>query len=355
MDRPVKRYIFTSLFLLGSLPIAGFLACDRPPTGGECTSPIDCWSNVQTIPGTTCAGNACVCIDPAERICCKRGSTDPACLRECLPCHECAAGTPGCEKECVSDAECPGPPSPRCGAGRCVDGLCEVEIDEGVIDSQVRGDCMQLECTEEGELISVVFPFDSYDDGNPCTVDFCDRETPYHREFTGFTCTGPDVDAGVCSGGVCLECLANDPTVHCANGLACDGVRCVPLHCVNNRLDAGLGETDPDCGGPCRPCATGLHCAAGSDCLDRVCRGGVCTAPTCADGVKNGDETGVDCGKDGCPRCPAGEGCATPADCASGVCWAGVCEAPTCTDGVENGDEGGIDCGGEGCELPCRE
>ncbi|WP_438007153.1 hypothetical protein WME89_53025 [Sorangium sp. So ce321] len=141
----------------------------------------------------------------------------------------------------------------------------------------------------------------------------------------------------------------------CPNGLACDGTRCVPAHCVNNRLDAGLGETDLDCGGPCRPCATGLHCDMGSDCQDRVCTGGVCASPTCADGTKNGDETGVDCGKDGCPRCPVGEGCAKPADCASGVCWAGLCQAPTCTDGVENGDEGGIDCGGEGCELPCRE
>ncbi|XYH97674.1 hypothetical protein ACMHYB_59630 [Sorangium sp. So ce1128] len=71
--------------------------------------------------------------------------------------------------------------------------------------------------------------------------------------------------------------------------------------------------------------------------------------------MKNGDETGVDCGKDGCPRCPVGESCAKPPDCASGVCWAGACEAPTCTDGVENGDEGGIDCGGEGCALPCRD
>ncbi|AUX38540.1 MULTISPECIES: hypothetical protein [Sorangium] len=355
MDRSVKRYIFTSLFLLGSLPIAGFLACDRPPTGGECTSPIDCWSNVQTIPGTTCAGNACVCIDPTERICCKRGSTDPACLRECLPCDQCAAGTPGCEKECVSDAECPGPPSPRCGTGRCVDGLCEVEIHEGRIDSQVRGDCMQLKCTAKGELIVQEEQEDTYDDGNLCTTDRCDHERPYVRLIHDEPCSGPGIDLGVCAHGVCVECLDTDPMLDCPSGLACDGTRCVPGHCVNNRLDAGLGETDLDCGGACRPCATGLRCARGSDCQDRVCRGGVCASPTCADGMKNGDETGVDCGKDSCSRCPVGEGCARPTDCASGVCWAGVCQAPTCTDGVENGNEGGIDCGGEGCELPCRE
>lgn len=354
MDRPVKRYIFTSLFLLSTVPIVGFLACgEQPYTNGECASPIDCWSNVQTIPGTTCAGNACVCIDPAERICCKRGSTDPACLRECLPCDECAAGTPGCEPACASDAECPGPPSPRCGTGRCVDGLCEVEIHEGRIDSQVRGDCMQLECTAKGELVSVVSPLDSYDDGNPCTADICDHETPYNSPFNGLSCPGSDI--GRCYDGKCIECLAVDPTMTCAGGLACAGGLCVPAHCDNNRLDTALGETDANCGGPCRPCLTGLHCASGSDCLDGVCIEGICASPTCADGMKNGDETGVDCGEDGCPRCPVGEGCAKPADCASGVCWAALCQAPTCTDGVENGDEGGLDCGGEGCELPCRE
>ncbi|AUX49130.1 uncharacterized protein SOCE26_106750 [Sorangium cellulosum] len=71
------------------------------------------------------------------------------CLRECFPCDERAAGTPGCEKECRSDAARPGPPSPRCGTGRCVDALCEVEINGGILWSQVRGDCRQLECTNK--------------------------------------------------------------------------------------------------------------------------------------------------------------------------------------------------------------
>ena len=43
--------------------------------------------------------------------------------------------------------------------------------------------------------------------------------------------------------------------------------------------------------------------------------------PTCTDGEKNGDETGIDCG---------------------GTCTA----CPTCDDGEQNGDETGVDCGG---------
>lgn len=53
------------------------------------------------------------------------------------------------------------------------------------------------------------------------------------------------------------------------------------------------------------------------------------SAPTCWDGVQNGDETGVDCGG----SCPDACG-------------------PTCSDGIQNGDETGVDCGGSSCP-PC--
>ena len=60
------------------------------------------------------------------------------------------------------------------------------------------------------------------------------------------------------------------------------------------------------------------------------CLGGA-PAPTCTDGIQNGDETGVDCGGSSCAPC------VTP---------------PTCTDGIQNGDETGVDCGGSSC-APC--
>jgi hypothetical protein len=62
-------------------------------------------------------------------------------------------------------------------------------------------------------------------------------------------------------------------------------------------------ETGVDCGGSCTPCST------------------------CSDGIKNGNETGIDCG-----------GSCTP--CA------------TCGDGIKNGTETGVDCGGT-C-TPCN-
>ncbi len=81
------------------------------------------------------------------------------------------------------------------------------------------------------------------------------------------------------------------------------------------------------------------------------------TEPTCNDGIKNGDETGVDCGGS-CPACVTEPTCndgikngdETGVDC-GGSCPA--CEPePTCTDGIKNGDETGVDCGGS-CPNSC--
>ena len=120
-------------------------------------------------------------------------------------------------------------------------------------------------------------------------------------------------------------------------------------------------ETGVDCGGNCEACPVAETCSDGilnQDEIEVDC-GGVCEAcvvsPTCTDEIKNGDETGVDCGGN-CEACVVVETCAdgilnqdeTEIDCG------GVCEAcvvlPTCTDEIQNGDETGVDCGGS-CEA----
>jgi hypothetical protein len=76
-------------------------------------------------------------------------------------------------------------------------------------------------------------------------------------------------------------------------------------------------------------------------------------APTCSDGVQNGDETGIDCGGATCPTCATcsdgiqnqGE---TSVDCGGPNCPA----CPTCNDGIQNQSETGVDCGGPNC-APC--
>lgn len=77
-------------------------------------------------------------------------------------------------------------------------------------------------------------------------------------------------------------------------------------------------------------------------------------APTCTDGIQNGNETGVDCGGPDCPACPTcndgvQNGSETGVDCGGPDCPA----CPTCNDGIQNGNETGVDCGGPDC-APCN-
>ena len=150
-----------------------------------------------------------------------------------------------------------------------------------------------------------------------------------------------DPSATACT---CSDTKANgdETDVDCGGGCAAkcaDGKRCL------NGADCTSGV----CGSNWRCAAgTGSPCSSPADCISGVCPAGTCAASDCNDGVKNGNEAGVDCGSaSGCGRlCADGGGCATAADCASGVCTgSGYCKAPTCSDGVKNGNELGVDCG----------
>ncbi len=102
-------------------------------------------------------------------------------------------------------------------------------------------------------------------------------------------------------------------------------------------------ETDVDCGGSsANKCADGKSCAKGEDCASAVCKAGVCASPAPDDGMKNADETDVDCGGTKAPKCATGKGCATDGDCASDACtYDKKCtDAKSCT-----GHFGGDTCG----------
>ena len=223
-------------------------------------------------------------------------------------------------------------------------------------------------------------------------------------------------------------------------GAVCDSDGgCTANHCSDGVQDAD--ETDVDCGGSCallgKRCKyspSQQKCHTGGDCESGVCgaqlsvgtggangvdggsgNGGagggsgidaggsgvlLCQPPSCSDGVKNGDETDVDCGGSCGPTCRHSEPqqkCLVPGDCISGTCSesapgggtggsggggsggssamggagsggssggsgggidAGAggllwCQPPSCSDGVKNGDETDVDCGGS-CGPTCR-
>ncbi|MCA9585386.1 MAG: SUMF1/EgtB/PvdO family nonheme iron enzyme [Myxococcales bacterium] len=138
----------------------------------------------------------------------------------------------------------------------------------------------------------------------------------------------------------------------CADGSECRTGVCTAGVCQDATNKDGIKngqESDVDCGGPAGPgCASGKQCRDASDCLSGMCNGGVCGGSSGKDGVKNGMETDVDCGGPApdVDRCGDGKGCLDGKDCQSKVCEAGKCKAASPTDGVQNGDETDVDCGG---------
>ncbi|MFP4402987.1 MAG: hypothetical protein ACLFPJ_01385 [Candidatus Woesearchaeota archaeon] len=132
-----------------------------------------------------------------------------------------------------------------------------------------------------------------------------------------------------------------------------------PDHCENNNFDVGL-ESDIDCGLHCPPCENGVRCFTDNDCLLSNCvqtdSGKICKEPSCFDGIKNQDETGVDCGGLNCVPCKSGNVCLIDSDCLSSSCVKNVCEEINiCENGEPDYEKGetDIDCGGpcEACEI----
>jgi hypothetical protein len=130
---------------------------------------------------------------------------------------------------------------------------------------------------------------------------------------------------------------------------------CMAATCADGLKD-GV-ETDVDCGGNvCNACANKLACGSGSDCMSSTCANGTCVAQHCTDtfgpdaGMVEVGETDTDCGGPDCAPCGQGKFCMTPSDCQSNSCNfngdAGTCGPGNCKDGIANFGETDVDCGG---------
>jgi hypothetical protein len=263
---------------------------------------------------------------------------------------------------CIMASECTALPTSLCGEPACQLGKCGLHQlqKDGPSFSQRYGDCQIATCSKD-KLTFVENNQDIYDDGNPCTKDTCNNGAPMTMIKVGSAC-GLN---GVCSSkGTCVECVGNGTCP--GNKPMCINNYCSAATCQNGGVLPDGNETDVDCGGDeCGPCDPGLKCKGEMDCKSGVCKEPFmnalykqCQIPTCIDGVHNGTETDVDCGGAGCPdssKCADAKHCAVHGDCQSDVCQGGVCQPASCTDGVKNGNEMGIDCGGggPGCATKC--
>ncbi|WP_438015147.1 SUMF1/EgtB/PvdO family nonheme iron enzyme [Sorangium sp. So ce315] len=171
----------------------------------------------------------------------------------------------------------------------------------------------------------------------------------------GQACAAPED----CFSGRCEENASDASGAGSGGGAGSAGLTCAAALCDNGVRDGD--ETDVDCGGrgaprgdnpACPGCADLKGCAVRSDCESLSCVAGKCLSPSCSDGVKNGQETDVDCGGI-CPACMDGAACSQPTDCRELVCIDEVCLPASCSDGVKNGKETDIDCGGTTCSTRC--
>ncbi len=266
---------------------------------------------------------------------------------------------PGCSflvgsegKPCTSDTDCDNQ--------ACVDGACT--------DEQTCTD----ECPAEGE--QRCYPYGP-------RVDECSRnEFGCLNWIPDINCQPEehcDPDSLGCAGGCAsycevegeLECVEGYSAqcvtwenqcrgwqfeIDCgAEGLTCSAGRCQG---DTGGCDDGLrnqDETGVDCGGSCEPCEDGMAChydrdCASGDCTDRTCK----DSGTCDDNVQNQDETDIDCGGSVCIRCANGLACERNEDCLpDSGCRSNVCtpDDESCDDEVLNQDETDVDCGGNVC------
>ncbi|MBI5509768.1 MAG: hypothetical protein HY903_13520 [Deltaproteobacteria bacterium] len=319
--------------------------CTACAMGSGCSADRDCVSGVCT--GNTCRGSSCSngLQDGDETGIDCGGSCGGCGATGCVLPSDCASGVCGIGNSCAN-------PPCQCQAPTCADGVQngdETDVDCGGACVQVANGAKTCPagatCDGPGDCASGVCAAPGL-----CALPTCSDQVKNGSE-TGVDC------GGSCSaeGKTCADGTPCGTGADCQSGI-CDGI-CVPPHCANGTPDGG--ETDQDCGGPdCAACGDGLSCALPRDCDSGVCGAGnscasppcQCQTPTCADGVKNGDETGDDCGgacvqaANGTKTCPPGVACGVDADCTGGLC-AGTCQ-PTCSDGVLNQDERGVDCGG---------
>jgi hypothetical protein len=313
--------------------------CPACPIGQGCTVNGDCLGNFcdrGTCAVATCSNGT---LDPGETDVDCGGPSCPACVdaRTCLLNRDCTSGfcnptvfvcaTPTCgdgfRNGAETDTDCGGGTCPACMTGQG----CQ----------QGPRDCRNQICDPTTQTCSA-----------PTCSDGVRNGTETGLDCGGGTCPACPTGQG-CQQGPrdCMSQICDPTTQTCAMAACNDGVR-------------NGNETGTDCGGggPCAPCGTGGGCQQGPrDCLSMVCNGATqtCAAPSCTDTVRNGTETGTDCGGGTCPACPAGQGCQQgPRDCLSQVCdpTTQTCAMAACNDGIRNGTETGTDCGGGACS-PC--
>jgi len=251
-------------------------------------------------------------------------------------------------------------------------------IEAAKLDVSYTGDFVTLHATKKGKVFVTYTATDSKgahatsDPANYLVINAAVRFSPVSYCGDGFcfideSCETCEEDCGLCNEEECT------PQWDCTAWMPCRYPGYQQRNCVvlNNctteedgppttqecdyapRCDDGVrngNETGVDCGGSCVPCPTCDDDVQNGRETGMDCGGSCVPCPTCDDNIRNQDETDVDCGGS-CEPCDLGKACRAPFDCLSKSCIGKRCQEASCADGIVNQDEEGIDCGGS-C-VPC--
>jgi len=228
--------------------------------------------------------------------------------------------------ECVRPADCPSPKGP-CALADCRSGRCTLTYTPkgSALLLDEPPDCHATVCDGQGNSLLVLALNNVPSADAECFVGVCDAQgapvavpapagAPCSAAGGGQRCDGV---------GNCVQCLT---TSNCAVGQDCVQFQCVSSKCANGVRDSD--EIGVDCGGSCGPCE---H--------------------RCNNAQQDGDETDVDCGGGWCGACHDSAHCKTDQDCISDVCdpLRRICLPESCIDQRQDGDETDVDCGGSAC------
>ncbi|RMF02493.1 MAG: T9SS C-terminal target domain-containing protein [Bacteroidetes bacterium] len=248
----------------------------------------------------------------------------------------------GARESLLYSGACGAPPVPTCDDG--IQNGNETGVDCGGPDCPACPPCSDVTVSitldnypeetswtitnSSGQTVASGGTYGSQPDGStvvstPCLEDGCYTFTINDTYGDGICCSYGNGSYTVTDpGGTVVASGGSFGSSESTNFCISDG----PAPTCSDGIQNG-NETGVDCGGPdCAPCAT------------------------CNDGVQNGNETGVDCGGPDCAPCAScndgvQNGNETGVDCGGPDC--GPCV--TCNDGIQNGDETGVDCGGSSC------
>ena len=184
---------------------------------------------------------------------------------------------------CKDKSACPAPPD--CQIVSCVATVCQVDPapagDPSVKVMDTLNDCRKPVCDGKG---GIEFVTDGADlpilDNNPCTDQACVGDAPmYPASAMGALCASASPTAKVCDGnGVCVECTQNND---CTIGSmpSCDISTHTCISCSDGIKDGT--ETGFDCGGICPKC-DGSGCVLGAECKSAICTDNVCCSSVCS-------------------------------------------------------------------------